>query len=148
MLALVRNRIDGLMSSSGIQINGPAPWDITVHDERLYWRVLAHGSLGLGEAYMDGWWDVPQLDEFFARVLAAELDLKAKGNISALLSTARARIMNQQSRARAFVVGQAHYDIGNELYRAMLDRRMTYSCGYWRHAETPDDAQEAKFDLV
>ena len=148
MLALVRNRIDGLASSAGIRINGPDPWDITVHDERLYWRVLSRGSLGLGEAYMDGWWDVPQLDEFFARVLAAELDIKAKGNISTLVSKARARLVNQQSRSRAFVVGEAHYDIGNDLYQAMLDRRLTYSCGYWLRADNLDDAQEAKFDLV
>jgi cyclopropane-fatty-acyl-phospholipid synthase len=148
MFALVRNRIDGLAASAGIRINGPAPWDITVHDERLYWRVLTHGSLGLGEAYMDGWWDAPQLDEFFARVLAAELDIKAKGNISTLVSQARARLVNPQRPSRAFVVGEAHYDIGNELYQTMLDRRMTYSCAYWLHADTLDDAQEAKFDLV
>ena len=54
--------------------------------------------------------------------------------------------MNLQSRRRAFQIGERHYDIGNDLYRRMLDSRMIYSCGYWRHADTLDAAQEAKLD--
>jgi cyclopropane-fatty-acyl-phospholipid synthase len=56
--------------------------------------------------------------------------------------------MNMQSSARAYQVGEYHYDLGNDLYEAMLDKRMNYTCGYWRRAKTLDDAQEAKLDLV
>jgi cyclopropane-fatty-acyl-phospholipid synthase len=59
-----------------------------------------------------------------------------------------ARVTNLQSRRRAFTIGEHHYDIGNDLYRRMLDSRMIYSCGYWRDADTLDAAQEAKLTLI
>ena len=49
--------LSGLFGRAGIQINGGSPWDIQIHDERTAARVLAQGSMGLGESYMDGWWD-------------------------------------------------------------------------------------------
>ena len=54
-------RIEELLNLAGVAIDGHAPTDIRVVDPRLYSRILAHGSLGLGEAYMDGWWDTPDL---------------------------------------------------------------------------------------
>jgi cyclopropane-fatty-acyl-phospholipid synthase len=66
--------IQGLLDLAGIEINGPHPWDLQVYDERFYSRVLREGSLGLGESYMDGWWDARELDQFFARLLKAELE--------------------------------------------------------------------------
>src|SRR3546814_7861297 len=52
------------------------------------------------------------------------------------------------SDLRSYEVGKRHYDLGNDLYRAMLGKRLVYSCGYWRQAENLDDAQEAKLDLI
>src|SRR5690606_30453217 len=52
-----RTRIEELLALAGVHVDGPEPHDIQVHDDRLYGRILAHGSLGLGEAHMDGWWD-------------------------------------------------------------------------------------------
>jgi cyclopropane-fatty-acyl-phospholipid synthase len=130
-----------------VSIDGARPWDIHIHNERLYARVLAEGALGLGESYMDGWWDCEQLDEFFHRILAARLD-SAVRSTGDLLSVLRARLFNLQKVSRAFQIGERHYDIGNELYRRMLDRRMIYSCGYWKDVTTLDEAQEAKLDLV
>jgi cyclopropane-fatty-acyl-phospholipid synthase len=60
----------------------------------------------------------------------------------------KSRLFNLQSPTRAFEVGEYHYDLGNDLYRAMLDRRMNYTCGYWKNATDLDEAQEAKLDLV
>ena len=68
--------VQDLVSLADVEINGSRPWDIKVHNEDLYNRVLSQGSLGLGEAYMDGWWDCEQLDEFFNKVLRAKLDEK------------------------------------------------------------------------
>jgi cyclopropane-fatty-acyl-phospholipid synthase len=143
----LKSRAQGLLARAGIEINGSNPWDIQVHDERLYGRVLRQGSLGMGESYMDGWWDVPALDQFFDRILGARLESTLTPFRNWLQDTWH-RLNNFQSKTRAFQVGEKHYDIGNDLYEKMLDRRMVYTCGYWKDAKTLDEAQEAKLDLV
>lgn len=131
-----------------IEINGPRPWDIQVHDERFYRRLIGQGSLGLGESYMDGWWDTPRLDEFFNKFLLARLHRRVLPSFSMMLLYISSILINQQNKKRAFVVGERHYDIGNDLYSLMLDKRLTYTCGYWRNAPTLDIAQEHKLDLI
>jgi cyclopropane-fatty-acyl-phospholipid synthase len=142
-----RARVEELLATADVAINGSRPWDIQVHDERLYARALAQGELGLGEAYMDGWWDCEQLDECVCRLVRAALHIRIKPFGDAL-RVLGARLVNLQSPARAFRVGREHYDIGNDLFSRMLDRRMIYSCGYWKDADSLDAAQEAKLDLV
>jgi cyclopropane-fatty-acyl-phospholipid synthase len=147
-----RQRVLDLLHAADVRpdatrAGGPAPWDPRIHDERFYRRVLAQGSLGLGEAYMEGWWDVDDLDGMLARLLRAGADEQVHG-LGALWDGMRARVANLQSEARSFEVGQRHYDLGNDLYRAMLGRRLVYSCAYWREADDLDTAQEAKLDLV
>jgi cyclopropane-fatty-acyl-phospholipid synthase len=137
-----------LLDRAGVTINGPHPWDITIHDDRFYRTALTRGELGIGESYMDGWWDVPRLDEFITRVLAARLDGDVRDARSAVAIRALGRILNYQSRRRAFANGERHYDRGNDLFLAMLDARMNYSCAYWRDASTLDEAQEHKLDLI
>lgn len=137
-----------LLESAGITINGPNDYDIIVHDERLYQRVLRQGTLGLGESYMDGWWDCKNLDEFFYRLLTSDLDKKVRGDIGVWLKLAPGYVLNSGRKSKAFNVGIRHYDLGNDLFRAMLDKRMTYTCGYWKDAKNLDRAQEAKLDLV
>lgn len=130
-----------------VRLNGGRRWDMQVHDERLYRRILAGGSLAAGEAYMDGWWDCEALDELFERLVRARLGEKIKARDwwwDALV----ARIFNLQKPSRAFQIGKRHYDTGNDLFRIMLDERMIYSCGYWADASSVDEAQEAKLDLV
>ncbi len=139
---------DKILQKAGVSINGENPWDIQVHDSRVFRRVFKEGSLGLGESYMDGWWDCEQLDEFIFRVVRAKLDKKIKVNWKLALGVIWAKITNPQSKRRAFQVGERHYDLGNELFQSMLDKRMTYSCGYWKDAQTLDEAQEAKLRLI
>jgi cyclopropane-fatty-acyl-phospholipid synthase len=136
-----------LLTQAGVRIGGDASTDLQVHDESLYPRVFAHGSLGLGEAYMDGWWDVPDLPGFFTRVLASHLDEHLK-TLDTLIAHLKARFLNQQRGAHAWDIGRKHYDLGNDLFQAMLGKRLVYSCGYWAQADNLDDAQEAKLDLV
>jgi cyclopropane-fatty-acyl-phospholipid synthase len=140
-------KIESLFGQAGITLNGDQPWDIQVHDARLYRRILAQGSLGLGEAYMDGWWECSRLDSLFHRMLAARLD-DAILTFDMILDGLKARLSNLQSVPRAFQVGEHHYDIGNDLYQLMLDARMIYSCAYWQGAEDLDGAQERKLDLI
>ena len=136
-----------LLAEADVQLGGDRPWDLRFHHPETAERILARGSLGLGESYMDGWWDCDRLDEFFARVLAARLDEKV-GNTTMIVQGLRARLFNLQNMRRAWQVGQEHYDIGNDLFEAMLDEHMAYTCGYWAEADNLSDAQTAKLDLI
>ena len=53
-----------------------------------------------------------------------------------------------QSIARSKQVAEVHYDLDNHFYEKMLDKRMIYSCGYWKNTDNLDDAQYAKLDLI
>ena len=140
-------RIEALLAVAGVAIDGTAATDMHVHDARLYSRVLAHGSLGLGEAYMDGWWDCDDLDGLLFKLIDARLDQQVGGVEDAWLFI-KARLINLQRGRRAYVIGERHYDLGNDLFEAMLGQRLVYSCGYWKDAADLDQAQEAKLDLV
>jgi cyclopropane-fatty-acyl-phospholipid synthase len=137
-----------LLTSADILINGGRPWDIQVHNDGFYKRLMAGGSLALGESYMDGWWDCEALDQFFDRVLNSCLDRKAKKSMRTLWSGAKAALTSSPGRCRAFAVGRRHYDIGNAPFSLMLDKSMNYSCAYWKDAANLDEAQEAKMDLI
>ncbi|MCA9387901.1 MAG: class I SAM-dependent methyltransferase, partial [Candidatus Andersenbacteria bacterium] len=143
-----RDMVHGWLKEADIEPNGSRPWDIQIHNEKLYQRVLAQGSLGFGEAYMDGWWDAEKLDELLSKLLSSGIDKKVM-NWRTALYAAKAVVVNLGSRGRAFDIGEHHYDTGNELYVRMLDPRMTYTCGYWNGgAQTLEEAQEAKLDLI
>lgn len=137
-----------LLARVDVRVNGDRPWDMILNDEHVAERILAQGSLGLGESYMDGQWHAERLDAFFARVLAANLDREVARSVRLALHFIRHRFLNLQSARRAWRVGEAHYDLGNGFYEKMLDRRMTYTCGYWEHAQDLEQAQEAKLDMI
>jgi cyclopropane-fatty-acyl-phospholipid synthase len=142
-----RRLAERVLSEVDVRIGGGRPWDIEVHDERFFRRVLSDGALGLGEAYMDGWWDAKRLDMLFERL--SVLDPRSVPlPWSMLWLSVKDRLVNRQRRSRAHRIAEHHYDLGNDLFQAMLDPRMTYTCGYWKHARTLADAQEAKLDLV
>ena len=137
-----------LLSQADIKINGARPWDIQVHHADFFKRVFQQGSLGLGESYMEGWWDCERLDILFCKILKAKLDKQVPGNLRDILRVVSARLFNLQSRSRSWIVGKEHYDIGNDLFALMLDPHMQYSCGYWRDAQTLDEAQNAKLKMI
>ena len=98
---------------------------------------------------MDGWWDCAAIDEMVCRLLRNRNGQSYNNRLLTFLKGLRAGILNLQSRARAFQVGEAHYDIGNDLYRRMLDTRMTYTCAYWgAGAMTLEEAQRDKLELI
>ncbi|MCW3465811.1 cyclopropane fatty acyl phospholipid synthase [Chitinophaga nivalis] len=137
-----------LLSAAGITVNGNQPADIQIYNDDFYRKVLLSGSMGLGESYMEAWWDCRKLDEFFCRVLRARLEHNIRKDLTMLLEIIPARLFNLQSPAMAFRNGRKHYDIGNDLFESMLDKRMTYTCGFWEHAHSIDEAQEHKLDLT
>jgi len=137
-----------MLGMAGIEINGSRPFDIQIKNPNFFKRVLQVGSLGLGESYMDGWWECERLDVFFQRVVAAGLEKKLPRKLKDTLRIAAARLGNLQSKKRAWIVGKEHYDLGNDLFTLMLDPYMQYSCGYWKEATTLEDAQEAKLRMI
>jgi cyclopropane-fatty-acyl-phospholipid synthase len=141
-----RATAEKLLAGADIIIDGPRPWDIQVHDPRFYRRVFLQGSLGLGESYMDGWWDCEQLDEFICRVKHLQ-DRIGKG-WTGRWNDLRNRHVNHQTVRRARRVAEVHYDLGNELFEATLGPTMAYTCGYWSDASDLDDAQRRKFRLI
>lgn len=150
-MKVARQLAENILSPIDVRINGSRRQDIIVHDERLYRRVLVSGSLGLGEAYMDGWWDCERIDELIFRLIKYRANHRTL-SAAAILSYVGGKIINKASPGRAFEIGKRHYDIGNDLFEAMLDNRMTYTCGYWqglhRTPKNLDIAQEQKLDLV
>jgi len=149
-LAMVSSEIFGkrLLAVAGVTVGGSNPWDIQVHDDRVWDRVIRDRELGLGESYMEGWWDTPALDQFLAKVILADLKDEIRLGPELLKIIAKSRFTNRQSKEAAAQNASAHYDIGNDLYQQMLDDRMIYSCGYWADADSLAEAQRAKLDLV
>jgi cyclopropane-fatty-acyl-phospholipid synthase len=137
-----------LFSLADIEIGGTRPGDIQVKDQRFYERTIRGASLGFGEAYMDEWWDSNALDVTIDKCMRANLKQKVKGSWRLKALTAKAVLMNLQSKTRSGPSVEAHYDIGNDLYTRMLDDRMVYTCGYWKNAKNLQEAQDDKLDLV
>lgn len=143
-----RRLVERLLDEAGIQIGGPEAWDLHVHDERFYRRVLAEGSLGFGESYLEGWWDCRRIDQLVFRIMQADLERHVKRPWRARLMALRGRMLNLQTRRRAFRVATVHYDREVQLFEQMLGPTMVYSCAYWKAAADLDRAQQDKLDLV
>lgn len=143
----MRQAFQNLIKDTGIEINGDNPWDMKVHDPEVFRKFLSGGSLALGELYMDGCWDCDQLDELIARLFKEGLDNKVK-SMHLIFLIIKARLLNLQNRKQAKKVADVHYNLGNDLYQAMLDENMCYSCGYFKNAKNLNEAQEAKLDLI
>jgi cyclopropane-fatty-acyl-phospholipid synthase len=96
---------------------------------------------------VDGQWDTGALDELTARLIRAGARRPALGWRTAL-HVAAARVWNLQSAVRARRSVERHYDLGNDLYQAMLGETLAYTCAYWKWAGDLDEAQRAKLDLI
>jgi cyclopropane-fatty-acyl-phospholipid synthase len=142
--------IEELLGLAGIEINGSKPYDMQVKNPRAYHAILSRWSLGLGESYMDGDWECDQLDEMITRILKVDLNNRILGfaRLRAISEVLRAKLVNLQSKERAFQVGEEHYDIGNDLFERMLDPQMIYSCAYWENAHDLQQAQEDKLRMI
>ena len=136
-----------LLAPAGITINGAQPWDIQVRQRGTYERLLRDGSVGFGEAFMDGMLDCERIDLLADRAYRADI-ARRLGTGAALLETLKARINPFGSRSRSFEIGAKHYDAGNDLFEIMLDKYLVYSCGYWRRAQTLEAAQSDKLELI
>ncbi len=148
MHSLLRNKYQNILLKGDIKINGSRTWDIQLHNEKLWNRVLFRGSLGLGEAYMHGWYDVEDLSEFFYRLTRFVLPSYQDGGFRQISTKLATVLFNVQNIKNSFKVGRRHYDIGNDLYQSMLGSSMAYTCGYWKGVDSLDAAQIRKFRLI
>jgi len=144
---VLRPVAERLLARAGVRLDGDAPWDIQVNDPRFFARALAQGSLGFGESYMEGFWDCDRIDELAVRLLRSRLD-EVVPDVPKRALLSASRVLNLQSVARAGQVARAHYDLGNELFEAMLGPSMVYSCACFRDTADLDAAQVAKMDLI
>ena len=140
--------IESILQKGGITINGDNPYDIEVHDDRFYNRLIRKGNLGLGEAYMDKWWDVEKLDDFYYRVLRYGLEKGVGESWAKTISDIQSFFFNMQDRIRSKIVIKKHYDVGNDLYMSFLDPYNQYTCGYFQNTDDLNKAQENKLELI
>lgn len=137
-----------LLENAGICINGKQPEDIKINDSRFFKKVVLNGSLALGETFMMGWWDCDALDVFFEKILQAQLDKKVRSKLLLNYQIIKSWLFNQQNKIKSVSAIDQHYNIGNDLYKAMLDPHMMYSCGYWENTEDLYQAQTNKLELI
>jgi cyclopropane-fatty-acyl-phospholipid synthase len=143
-----RGRLQALLARCDVNLNGNRPQDIQNCNLKTMNRILRQGSLGLGESYMDGQWDCECIDQLVERLLRGALNEHSAETHAHLWLKWLSRLQNLQTRARARDVGKRHYDIGNPLFEAMLDSHMNYSCAFWERAETLEQAQQDKMELI
>jgi cyclopropane-fatty-acyl-phospholipid synthase len=146
--SLSQATLQGLFASADIRLGGNRPWDIQVLDERFYRVVLAGGTLGFGEAYMDGWWECDALDEMCCRAIRARLEERVPVNVPTALAIASSFLFNLQTQSRSKAVGKQHYDVGNDFFECMLDPSLQYSCAWFRDTDDLAQAQREKMDLI
>jgi cyclopropane-fatty-acyl-phospholipid synthase len=137
-----------LLACADIRINGSRAWDIQVHDRRFFSRVLASGTLGFGESYMDGWWDCDALDEMCCRAIRARLEKRFAFRLPNIWALFTALLANQQTRRRSRKVARVHYDLSNGFFEAMLDPNMQYSCALFAEGDDLASAQLRKLDWI
>jgi cyclopropane-fatty-acyl-phospholipid synthase len=130
------------------------PLSVTVHvdNPQFYASAAFAGSVGGGEAYIQGYWRCDDLTGLI-RIMVQNRDVLAglEGG-AALLSRPLRRLfhwLHRNSKAGSARNIAAHYDLGNPLYRLMLDETMAYSCGIFTHpGATLAEASRAKFDAA
>ena len=99
-----------ICEAADVKIGGTRPWDFRIHNPNVFARVLYDGSLGLGEAYMDGWWDCDAIDDLLSRFLAVKAGFSIANHLNPanLLYILQSKFTNMQSVRRAFQVGERH----------------------------------------
>lgn len=140
--------IENILNEAGVTIGGDSAYDLVIKDPKWFKEVWQGRSLALGESYMANWWECQQLDEFFFKLLRYVANTLSNKKFAFFLMYLKNLLFNFQTQRRSKIVAKQHYDLGNDLYEAMLGKSMAYSCGYWKTADNLDMAQYAKYDLI
>lgn len=149
----LRRGLEVVLAPADIKINGMRPWDITVNSDNFYPRVFRDGIIGLGEGYMYGEWDCQDPVELVARFYKGRIDTKIPTDPLLLGRVLMDRMVHGVKRyldrdSQARDLASTQYNLSTDLFKAFLDDRMLYTCGYWQNATTLEEAQDAKLDLT
>ncbi|MDO8510235.1 MAG: cyclopropane fatty acyl phospholipid synthase [bacterium] len=154
MLFKISERVENFLNHA-VTPNGSNAWDPQVkYPDKFYRAIASQGMLGLGDAYVEGLWECEDLAGFFYRAVRAGLLEALASALPMRLMRLKFALTNPQNMLKAKRNAYAHYSRGNELFEAMLDPRLTYSCALWKNPidldddETLDDAQNRKLDLI
>jgi cyclopropane-fatty-acyl-phospholipid synthase len=139
--------VSDLLGKAGVRINGNNPWDIQVNDDRFYSRAM-RGSLGFGESYMDGDWDVDQLDELFRRIIRTGIAGGGLVRFNRIWLDLKSRLVNLQSRAGSKATAETHYDLDHQLYELFLGPYNQYTCCFFNEATTLEEAEVEKLEML
>ena len=147
-IRLIENGNEALFGDSHADIKAT----ITIHDQKAYSRILWGGSIGAGEAYVEGLWSSENLVDvirLFSRNLAAlEKHEQRFGFLLNIINMVKHRL-NRNSKAGSRTNIAAHYDLSNEMYRFFLDEAMQYSSGIFPHETTTlEEAQQHKLKTI
>lgn len=122
---------------------------IEVKNPAFYARLLKGGSIAAGEAYMDGWWDSPDLTklmELMALNLSALDSIESRSSLLSKLTYQVSHWLNRNTVANSEKNIEAHYDLSNELYQTFLDPRMLYSSALF--AREDDSLEQAQINKM
>jgi cyclopropane-fatty-acyl-phospholipid synthase len=134
----------------GIKGTGPSG-TVIVKNPELYDRIVRDGSLGMGEGYMEGWWDAENGDiaSAIGVIISNHLEKAIRVSPSLLLSAASTKLFANVSRVRSKTNIQQHYDVGNDFYELFLDDNMAYTCAYQKDPnDTIEQMQDQKHERV
>jgi cyclopropane-fatty-acyl-phospholipid synthase len=126
---------------------------VVVHDDRFFARALGGADIGIGESYMDGDWDTPDLVAVGRLMSRNRRVLDDRQPLAARLkafAAGLARRLRDNSLAGSRRHIHRHYDLGNDFFRLFLDAELLmYSCGYFESpADSLETAQARKVDRV
>ncbi len=134
------------------RIEGKAPGiaaEIRVLNPDLFARLIREGDLGFCDAYLEGWWDTPDLQAFLDLIQRPANNVVGDGFPGLGLVRAYERLrfwLQSNSRRQAKKNIAYHYDLGNEFYRLWLDETMTYSSAIFQNPqESLETAQRLKY---
>ena len=111
--------------------------------------IVREPSLGFGENYMNGNIVVNgNLQSLLSLEYKTEVSkIKPPINIVAKALINNIKTLNSKHKAKKNI--SHHYDLGNDFYKLMLDKTMTYSCAYFKDKDdTLENAQNNKYELI
>jgi cyclopropane-fatty-acyl-phospholipid synthase len=147
MGALAKKIVTNLFSRAGITIGGNKHWDIRVNNDRFYPSTL-RGSLGFGESYMKGDWEVESIDALFRRIIRMDIPRSSLVTLNRLYLDIKSRLTNLQTRIGSLAIAETHYDLDHRLYELFLGPYNQYTCCFFNQAQSLEEAEVEKLELI
>lgn len=135
------------------QSDNPGPFaQIEVNDQRFYEILFEKGDIGLGESYIKGYWNSPNLSNLIQFGVLNKEVLKSAiyGQAHQLIYYKIKQLFKKNTIRGSKKNIQFHYDLGNNFYQLWLDSTMTYSSAYWGSQQDLSlaEAQTQKYEFI